>query len=100
MNYVPDTMEKEEAGSVAYRSFSHPTLHQERWDHPPASCLLVPHSLVLGEPVGFRLVVTHGQAKGNSLSLCSLGLCRLCSPCNYSALSSLLLFLTSWEVAS
>lgn len=48
-------MEGEEAGSVAHKSFPHPTLPQERRDHPPTSFLLVLHGLALGTPVASAL---------------------------------------------
>lgn len=44
-------MEGEEAGSIAPRSFLHPTFSQERRDHPPTGFLVLLHGLALGTSV-------------------------------------------------
>lgn len=67
-------MEEEEAGSISWRSFSHPpALPQERWNHPPASFLLVLQGLALGARVGLHLMVTHDKAESSSLSPHAVG---------------------------
>lgn len=58
------------------------------------SHLLVLYSLVVGDPVSFHLVVTHDQAKCNSLSSHPLGFCKLTSPYNHSSMSTVLCFLS------
>lgn len=79
-------MEEEEAGSVAYRSFSHPSLPQKLWN-----CCSIAWPL---GTLWFHLVVTHDQAKCHSLSSHSLEFCKLSTPYNHSSMSTVLCFLS------